>query len=162
MKASDCELPGIIGWYGSNAISNGMPFNWCPPKPVSLPDPATPATPPAAVVTPPPPVAEDAPPVAEDTPASAEPSAPVVVVAPPPPPPPERIPVAVPTYAPWTATAGPGSNAVGSGNGTASYNNPYNTVSPSARAAVNRSAWCNRDGRSQGATSACIKSVDGR
>jgi outer membrane biosynthesis protein TonB len=163
LKASDCELPGIIGWYGSNAISNGMPFNYCPLRPIAVPaTPTPPAPPPSAVVDPPPSIPEEAPPVAQDASPTPEPSSPVVVVAPQPPPPPQRIPVAVPTYAPWSATAGPGSNAVGSGNGTASYNNPYNTVSPSARAAVNRSDWCNRDGRSQSVASSCIKSVGGR
>lgn len=159
LRASDCEIPGIIGWYQGNAISNGMPFNWCP-HPIPLPAPATSPPPPAAAATPAPPATEDAQPVAEDASPSPEPSSPVVVVAPPPPP--QRIPGAVPTYAPWTATAGPGSNAVGNGNGTGGYSNPYNTLAPSARAVVNKADWCNRNGRSRDVANACNNHVESR
>ncbi|MDE4914353.1 hypothetical protein PQI07_27155 [Methylobacterium sp. 092160098-2] len=95
-------------------------------------------------------------------PETGQPGTPVAETPPPPPPPPHRIPVAVPTYAPWTATQGPGSNEVGSSNGSNSYNNPYNTLAPSARAAVGEADWCRRNGRSQGNTDACLKAVGGR
>lgn len=166
LHASDCQVPGVTGWYSGNALAGGMGYNACP-NPIPLPTTTAPAPTPAPVVTAPAPApaAEEPPPVEEAASPSPEPSSPVADVTPsppPPPPPPQRIPVAVPTYTPWTATNGPGSNAIGGGNGTASYTNFYNTLAPRARAAVSRTDWCNRNGRSEGATSACIKSVDGK
>lgn len=162
LRASDCLVPGVVAWYSGNAISNGLGYNPCPnPIPLPAPAPSTPASPPPeAAVTPPPPSTEDVPPVTVDASPTPETPSQAVVVAPPPPP--ERIPVAVPTYAPWTATNGPGSNGVGSGNGTASYNNPYNTLAPSARAALGSGDWCRRSGRSKSVVDACLKSVEGR
>jgi hypothetical protein len=165
LHASDCLVPGVIAWYSGNALAGGMGYNPCP-NPIPLPTVTTPAPTPEPVVTAPPPAAEEPPPVEADASPSPDPSSPVADVTPTPvyvpPPPPQRIPVAVPTYTPWIATNGPGSNAIGGGNGTASYTNFYNTLAPRARAAVSRTDWCNRDGRSEGATSACIKSAGGK
>jgi hypothetical protein len=101
-------------------------------------------------------------PTAGGDPTPGDPGQPETPVAETPPPPPHRIPVAVPTYTPWTATAGPGSNEVGGSNGSNSYNNPYNTVAPSARASVGEADWCRRNGRSAGNTEACLKAVGGQ
>lgn len=98
-------------------------------------------------------------PIPLPAPTDPEPTTPVVIAEPPPPP---RDPGPVPTYAPWTATAGPGSNAVGEGNGSSGYSNPYNVLAPSARAVVRKADFCNRNGRSQDVASACSRSVDGR
>jgi hypothetical protein len=176
LHASDCLVPGVIAWYSGNALAGGMGYNACP-NPIPLPTTTAPAPTPAPVVTAPTPAAEEPAPAAEepspaastptqvDASPSSEPSSPVADVTPsppPPPPPPQRIPVAVPTYTPWIATTGPGSTSVGGGNGTANYMNAYNALAPTARAATNRADWCNRNGRSQGATSACINSVNAR
>jgi hypothetical protein len=148
LHESDCLVPGVIAWYSGNAISNGMGYNPCR-NPIPLPSAATPASPPATVGT----VAPDP----EEALPSPEPSSPVAVAEPP-----QRNPASVPTYAPWTATAAPGANGVGDGNGSSGYSNPYNRLAPSARAVVRKSDFCNRNGRSQDVSSACIKSVDGR
>ena len=173
LHASDCQVPGVTGWYSGNALAGGMGYNACP-NPIPLPTTTAPAPIPTPVVTAPalapaaeepPPVEEAASPSPEPSSSTPEPSSPVADVTPsppPPPPPPHRIPVAVPTYTPWTATAGPGSTSVGGGNGTANYMNSYSALAPTARAAMNRADWCRRDGRSQGATSACIDAVGGR
>lgn len=165
LHASDCLVPGVIAWYSGNALAGGMGYNACP-NPTPLPTTPAPAPAPAPVVTAPTPAAEEPPPVEAEASPSPEPSSPVADVTPTPvyvpPPPPQRIPVAVPTYTPWIATTGPGSTSVGGGNGTANYMNSYNALAPTARAATNRADWCRRDGRSQGATTACINSVGGR
>lgn len=142
LHESDCLVPGVIAWYSGNAISNGLGYNPCR-NPIPLPAPTTGA----------------AAPTDPETSPSPEPTSPVVIAEPPTP---QRNPGTVPTYAPWTATAGPGSNAVGEGNGSSGYSNPYNVLAPSARAVVRKTDFCNRNGRSQDVASACSRSVDGR
>lgn len=163
LHASDCQVPGVIAWYSGNALAGGMAYNPCP-NPIPLPTEAAPAAPasppPAAAAEAPPPATDDAMPVAEETSPTPEPSAPVAVAAPPPPP--QRIPVAVPTYSASSVTYGPGSNSVGGGNGTGSYVNAFNVPTPSARAAVNRTDWCHRSGRSAAATALCVKYSDNK
>lgn len=162
-----CANPGVKDYMVGDGISQGITFRPCPNyvPPVV----ATPAPPP--VDTPAPTQTADPAPVDTSSPAPVDTSSPTpvntttpepVYTPPPPPPPPQRIPVAVPTYTPWNATVGPGSTAVGSSNGSNSYNNPYATLAPSARAAVGGADWCRRSGRSSSATDACLKSVGSR
>lgn len=148
-----CDIPGTKYYWIGDGISQGLTQAPCPnyvepapaPTPVEQPAP-TPDETPAPT------------PNSNDVP---EPT-PDVVTPPPPPPPPHRVPNGVPTYTPWGTTAGPGSNAVGSGRASDSYNNLYNAVAPTSRAAVGSGDWCRRGGRSTGATDACLKSVGGR
>jgi hypothetical protein len=152
-----CLNPGVKDYMVGDGLSQGITFRPCPNY--VAPVVATPA--PAPVDTPAP--TPDPTPVDTSAPAPADtPTPQPVYTPPPPPPPPQRIPVAVPTYTPWNTTVGPGSTAVGSSNGSNSYNNPYATLAPSARAAVGGADWCRRSGRSSSATDACLKSVGSR
>lgn len=157
--------PGVTMYMTGDGISQGLHFVPCPNQPAPAPVAAAPAavdTPaPASVETP-----EAAPddtsssPVegSSPTPTDTTAPAPVAVVEPPH----VRIPVAVPTYAPASRTIGPGSNAVGNGNGTAYYYNPYNAVAPSSRAVASGADWCRRSDRSKSAIESCLKSIAGR
>jgi hypothetical protein len=154
---NNCLTPGVTQYMVGDGISQGLSFRPCPN--VAAPTPVVAA--PAPVETPAP-VAETPAPAPEETPAPVAYDTPAPVPVYTPPPPPQRIPVTVPTYSPWSTTNGPGANAVGGGNGTASYYNPYGNVSPTSRAAVNSGDWCRRNGRSTAAMDACLKSVAGR
>ncbi|MGU3656258.1 hypothetical protein [Methylobacterium fujisawaense] len=142
MKLLNLMAAAVV--VGGGLVASAPSFALC-----SVPNAGTPGTPTAG---------------GDPTPGDPETGQPGTPVAetPPPPPPPHRIPVAVPTYTPWTANAGPGSNEVGGSNGSNSYNNPYNTVAPSARASVGEADWCRRNGRSAGNTEACLKAVGGQ
>lgn len=156
-----CNTPGVKDYMVGDGISQGITFRPCPNyvPPVA----ATPTPAPVDTPAPAPAPAPDATPVDTSSPAPDDTPAPTpVYVPPPPPPPPQRIPVAVPTYAPWVATSGAGGNAIGSGAGSASYGNGYNNVAPKMRAAVGASDWCHRGGRSDSATEACLKAVGSR
>lgn len=161
-NARDRCPPGVTMYMTGDGISQGLHFVPCPNQPAPAPVAAAPAPADAPAATPAPvdtPAAaqDDTPsPVAADT--SSPAPAPVVVV----PPPHVRIPVAVPTYAPSSATNGPGANAVGGGKATDSYYNPSNAVAPTSRAVVNGADWCRRSDRSKAAMDACLKSVAGR
>lgn len=155
---NNCLIPGVTQYMVGDGISQGLSFRPCPN--VAAPAPVV-STPAPAETPAPTPVAETPAPAPDETPTPvAQTPAPTPVYTPPPPP--QRIPVAVPTYSPWSTTSGPGANAVGGGTGTASYYNPYGNVSPTSRAAVNTGDWCRRSGRSAAAMEACLKTVAGR
>jgi hypothetical protein len=164
-----CADPSVKDYMVGDGISQGITFRPCPnyvPPVVATPAPAPVNTPAPTPVDTPAPAQDDTPaPAADNTPSPTTDNTPTqqpVYTPPPPPPPPQRIPVAVPVYTPWNATVGPGSTAVGSSNGSNSYNNPYASLAPSARAAVGGADWCRRSGRSSSATDACLKSVGNR
>lgn len=156
---NNCLTPGVTQYMIGDGISQGLSFRPCPgvaqPAPVvAAPPPYTPGADPE----------ETGPPPAADTPVATSDDAPAPTPTPvyTPPPPPQRIPVAVPTYSPYSTTTGPGANAVGGGAGTGSYYNPHTDVAATSRAAVNSGDWCRRSGRSAAAMDACLKSVGSR
>ncbi|MGU3656257.1 hypothetical protein [Methylobacterium fujisawaense] len=87
---------------------------------------------------------------------------PAAVAAPPPPPVPNRIAVAVPTYSAWSASVGPGVNAVENGTMSGGIGARGALVAVSARAGGDGTSYCRRDGRSKAMIDACLKNFANR
>ncbi|WP_408903113.1 hypothetical protein [Methylobacterium radiotolerans] len=75
---------------------------------------------------------------------------------------PNRIAVAVPTYSAWSASVGPGVNAVENGTMSGGIGARGALVAVSARAGGDGNSYCRRDGRSNAMIDACLKNFANR
>ena len=73
-----------------------------------------------------------------------------------------RIAVAVPTYSAWSASVGPGVNAVENGTMSGGIGAQGALVAVSARAGGDGNSYCRRDGRSKAMIDACLKNFANR